>query len=275
MSYLEIQNISFAYNGRPVIDGLDLRVDTGEMVGILGPNGSGKTTLIKLACGVLRPRQGEVKFDNASLLKCDRKSIAKQIAVVPQDFDIPFAFTVSEVVMLGRTPFHRLFDDENEKDREVVAGIMRETGIAAIAERHFNELSGGERQKVVLATALAQEPRLLLLDEPTVHMDIAHQVEILEQVKDLNRRTGLTVIAAMHDLNLAAMYFGRLVLIKQGKIIADGTPAEVLSEGNIRAVFAANTRIENDAVTGTPHIFVIPQSYPPRDKTGQGTDEKL
>ena len=275
MPYLNIQNVSFAYNGRPVIQGLTLSVEAGEMVGILGPNGSGKTTLIKLVSGVLRPKQGEVKFDGMNLAAAGRKTIARQIAVVPQDFDIPFAFTVGEVVMLGRTPFHHLFDDENGKDREIVAFVMEQAGISAVAGRHFNELSGGERQKVVLATALAQQPRLLLLDEPTVHLDIAHQVEILEQVKDLNRGNGLTVVAAMHDLNLSAMYFDRLVLIKQGKVIASGTPPEVLTEINIREVFSASTRVETDTATGTPHIFVTPRSYPSHKMTGQKADEKL
>lgn len=260
MAYLDIENVVFNYDNGPVLNDLTISIESGEMVGILGPNGSGKTTLIKLISGVLRPKQGKVRFDNTDLAKISRKSAAQQIAVVPQEFDVPFAFTAAEVIMLGRTPFHSLFDTENGKDREIIERVIGTCGIAEIAERRFNELSGGEKQKVILATALAQEPRLLLMDEPTVHLDIAHQVEILEQVRNLNRISGITVIAAMHDLNLAAMYFDRLIFLKQGKILADGTPSEVLTEGNIRETFDTGVRVAEDPATGTPHIFVLPPS---------------
>jgi iron complex transport system ATP-binding protein len=260
MSYLDIENVTFSYDNGPVLKGLNLNVGAGEMVGLLGPNGSGKTTLIKLISGILRPKQGEIRFENASLAQLPRQSVARSIAVVPQEFDIPFAFRVDEVVMMGRTPFHGLFDGENGKDREAVASAIKLARLTGMTEKHWNELSGGEKQKVILATAFAQEPRLLLLDEPTVHLDIANQVEILELVKDLNRQSGLTVIAAIHDLNMAAMYFDRLVLLKEGRILSDGAPRDVLTENNIREAFAAGVRVGADPTTGAPHVYILPQT---------------
>jgi iron complex transport system ATP-binding protein len=177
---------------------------------------------------------------------------------VPQRFHMPFAFTAAEVVMLGRTPFFKALADESEEDHQVVDNSLELVGINELAERRFDELSGGERQKVILAMALAQQPKLLLLDEPTVHLDIAHQMEILELVRELNMGQGLTVVAAMHDLNQAALYFDRLILLKEGKVWADGTPQEVLTEAGISQVFAASVKVEVHP-TGTPHIVVMPK----------------
>jgi iron complex transport system ATP-binding protein len=178
---------------------------------------------------------------------------------VPQQFHIPFAFTVNEVVTLGRIPFLRAFAGESKADRQFVADALELVGITGLGERRFDELSGGERQKVILAMALAQQPKLLLLDEPIVHLDIAHQIEILELIKRLNVERGLTVIGAMHDLNLAALYFGRLVLLKEGRVSADGTPAQVLTEARIKEVFSASVRVELHQLTGVPHIIVMPR----------------
>jgi len=228
-------------------------------VGLLGPNGSGKTTLIKLASGILKPDRGEIRLDGLSLSKLSRKSIARSIAVVPQQFHIPFAFTASEVVMLGRIPFIKAFAGETAADRRGVATAIELVGITQLAQRRFDELSGGERQKVIMAMALAQQPKLLLLDEPTVHLDISHQVESLEMVRSLNVEQGVTVIAAMHDLNLASLYFDRLILLKEGRVSAEGTPAQVLTEDRIREVFSASVRVEPHPVTGVPHIVVMPK----------------
>jgi iron complex transport system ATP-binding protein len=161
--------------------------------------------------------------------------------------------------MLGRTPFLRAFAEESEIDKQLVSNALELVGISGLKERRFDELSGGERQKVILAMALAQQPKLLLLDEPTVHLDITHQVEILELVRRLNVEQGLTIIAAMHDLNLASLYFDRLVLLKEGRVSADGTPAQVLTEGRIREVFSALVKVEPHPVTGVPHIVIMPK----------------
>ena len=259
MISLQIRQVYFSYLNGLVLHNVDLSVKAGEMVGLLGPNGSGKTTLLKLASGILKPTQGEIKLDGYSLSQLSRKSIARTIAMVPQQFHIPFAFTAGEIVMLGRTPFLRPLAEESEADRQWVNNALELVGIRELKERRFDELSGGERQKVILAMALAQQPKLLLLDEPTVHLDITHQVEILELVKRLNVEQELTVIAAMHDLNLAALYFDRLILLKEGRVWADGAPNQVLTEAGISEVFAAAVRVETHPVTGTPHIVVIPK----------------
>ena len=259
MVSLQVQRLSFSYLDGLVVHNINLSIKAGEMVGLLGPNGSGKTTLIKLASGVLKPGRGEIKLDGSSLGRLSRKSIARSIAVVPQQFNIPFAFTTTEVVMLGRTPFIRAFAGEGEVDKQFVSNALALVGISDLKKRRFDELSGGERQKVILAMALAQQPKLLLLDEPTVHLDIAHQVEILELVRRLNLERGLTIIAAMHDLNLASLYFDRLIPLKEDRVSADGTPAQVLTEEGIREVFAASVKVEPHPLTGVPHIVVIPK----------------
>lgn len=256
---LQLKSIDFSYFDGLVLHDIHLSVKPGEMVGLLGPNGSGKTTLIKLASGILKPLRGEVRLGEDSLQNLSRRVIARSVAVVPQQFHLPFAFTAGEVVMLGRTPFLRALANETEADRRAVAGSLAEVDIGELAERRFDELSGGERQKVILAMALAQQPRLLLLDEPTVHLDIAHQMEMLELVRGLNNGRGLTVVAAMHDLNLASLYFDRLVLLKKGRVWADGTPEQVLTEEGISEVFAASVKVERHPLTGTPHIVVIPR----------------
>jgi iron complex transport system ATP-binding protein len=181
------------------------------------------------------------------------------VAVVPQYFNIPFAFTVAEVVLLGRTPFVSAISGETKRDHEMSALALGLAGINHLENRYFNDLSGGERQKVILAMALAQEPKLLLLDEPTTHLDISHQVEMLELVKSLNREQGVTIIAAMHDLNLASLFFDRLVLLKEGTIVADGSPREVLTESSILNVFSASVKVSQHPVTSTPHIVVLPR----------------
>ncbi len=259
MISLEIRQLYFSYLDGLVLHNINLSIKAGEMVGLLGPNGSGKTTLIKLASGVLKPNQGEIKLGGSSLVQLNRKSIACSVAVVPQQFHIPFAFTANEVVMLGRIPFLKSFAGETEVDKRFVSNALELVGISELAQRRFDELSGGERQKVILAMALAQQPKLLLLDEPLVHLDIAHQVEILELVRRLNAEQGLTVIAAMHDLNLASLYFDRLILLKEGRVSADGTPAQVLTGDRIREVFSASVSVGQHPVTGVPHIVIMPK----------------
>ena len=256
---LQLQRVYFSYLNGLVLHNINLSIEAGEMVALLGPNGSGKTTLIKLASGVLKPSQGEIKLDGSSLSRLSRRAIARTIAVVPQQFHIAFAFTATEVIMLGRIPFLKAFTEEGEIDRQFVSSALKLVSISELKERRFDELSGGERQKVILAMALAQQPKLLLLDEPTVHLDIAHQVEILELVRSLNKERGLTVIAAMHDLNLASLYFDRLVLLKEGRVSADGTPHQVLTEARIREVFSASVGVEPHPRTGVPHIVVMPK----------------
>jgi iron complex transport system ATP-binding protein len=259
MSELLMKDVSFSYLNGFSLSHIDLTIEKGEMVALIGPNGSGKTTLIKLAAGVLTPGHGEVLLDGTGLKSLSRRQIAQRIAVVPQYFYMPFAFTVGEVVVLGRTPFIRALSGETERDHNIARQAMELADIEQFSSRTFNELSGGERQKAILAMALAQEPKLLLLDEPTAHLDINHQVAILELVRGLNQEQGITVIGAMHDLNLAALYFDRLVLLKEGTIFADGSPSVVLTEGIIHDVFGASVRIDQHPSVKVPHIIILPK----------------
>jgi iron complex transport system ATP-binding protein len=230
-------------------------VRAGEMVGLLGPNGSGKTTLLRLISGVLRPQQGVVMLDGRDTRAWGRREVARRVAVVPQEMHVPFAFTVEELVRLGRTPYVRLLGSHTKEDQNIVRGALQAADIEMLAGRIFNELSGGERQRVTVAMALAQRPALLLLDEPTSHLDIKYQIELLELVQKLNRETGVTVIAAMHDLNLAARYFPRLVLFQRG-IVADATPAEVLDPHLLRRVYGINVQV--GILRGAEHISILP-----------------
>src|SRR5579875_3613035 len=233
---LQMRGVTFGYERQPLLYDISLSVDSGEMVGLLGPNGSGKTTLLRLLSGVLQPQAGEVLLEGRDVRHWGRRGLAQRIAVVPQELHMPFAFTVEHMVSLGRTPFTSAFGTLSKQDHQIVQEAMEAAGIASLAGRIFNELSGGERQRVMIAMAFAQQPCLLLLDEPTSHLDIKYQIETLELVQRLNRERGVTVIAAMHDLNLAARYFPRLLLFQRG-IVADAGPAEVLDPALLSRVY--------------------------------------
>jgi iron complex transport system ATP-binding protein len=252
---LEIKGVTFGYEREPILYGVHIQVRKGEMVGLLGPNGSGKTTLLRLVSGVLRPQQGKVLLEGRDLQDWGRRNIAQRIAVVPQELHMPFAFTVDQMVSLGRTPYINLLGSRNRQDAIIVEDAMHAAGITPLAGRIFNELSGGERQLVMVAMALAQQPALLLLDEPTAHLDIKYQIEILELVQRLNRQRGMTVIAAMHDLNLAARYFPRLLLFQRG-IVADAGPAEVLEPHLLKRVYGIDVQV--GILRGAEHLSVLP-----------------
>lgn len=255
---LSIRDLDFSYGNGLVLRGLELAVRPGEMVGVLGPNGSGKTTLLRLASGVLPPLSGRIEVDGREVSRYHRRQLARTLAVVPQEVHVPFAFTVLDMVLLGRTPFLPAFGSESDEDLAVARRCLELTETLDLAHRTFNELSGGERQRVVLAMALAQEPRLLLLDEPTVHLDVAHQLQVLDLVRRLNREEGLTVVATMHDLNLAALYFPRLVLLSRGRLVADGSPRDVLQPDRLEAVFGGRVLVQQHPTHDVPHVVVVP-----------------
>ncbi len=259
-SLLQLTNVTFAYGGstrQPLLYDVNLQVQAGEMVGLLGPNGSGKTTLLRLMSGVLRPQHGKILLENRDLQQWGRRGAARHIAVVPQELHMPFAFTVEDMVSLGRTPFISFLGSQGKHDAHIIQQAMHAAEITPLAHRVFNELSGGERQRVMVAMALAQQPKVLLLDEPTSHLDIRYQIDILELAQKLNRETHVTVIAAMHDLNLAARYFPRLLLFQRG-IVADGGPAEVLESGLLSRVYGVNVQV--GILRGAEHLSVLPPS---------------
>src|SRR5260370_2567545 len=239
---LDMQDITFGYNREALMYDVHFQVGAGEMVGLWGPNGSGETTLWRRISGVLRPQQGTVVLDGRDARAWGRRERAQRVAVVPQEMHVPFAFSVEELVSLGRTPYQRLLGSSTKEDQRIVHNAMQAADIEQLAGRIFNELSGGERQPVIVAIALAQRAALLLLDEPTSHLRIQYQIELLELLHRLNRDTGVTVIAAMHDLNLAARYFPRLVLFQRG-IVADATPAEGLEPQLLKRVYGINVQV--------------------------------
>jgi iron complex transport system ATP-binding protein len=239
---------------------LSIELSTGDLSAIVGPNGSGKTTLLRLLCGSVRPASGQVCLDARPIAGLDRQSVALQIAVVPQDVSAPYPFTVRELVEMGRTPHLHAARRSylNAADREAVERAMLATSTADLADRLVTQLSGGERQRAIIAIALAQEPRYLLLDEPTTHLDIQHQVEIMELLVRLNRERGLAILATMHDLNLAALYFRKLFLMDGGRLAASGTPGEVLSEASLRSVFHTSVRITRHPSLDLPQVTLLP-----------------
>jgi iron complex transport system ATP-binding protein len=267
--FLVVDGVTFGYGREPLLYDVHLQAQAGEMVGLLGPNGSGKTTLLRLLSGVYRPQEGRIFLEGHDLQQWDRRNIARRIAVVPQELHMPFAYTVKQMVTLGRTPFVNFFGSLGARDESIVKDALRVTAIESLADRVFNQLSGGERQRVMIAMALAQEPGLLLLDEPTSHLDIKYQLETLELVQHLNQQRGVTVIAAMHDLNLAARYFPRLLLFQRG-IVADAAPAEVLEPGVLRRVYGVNVQV--GILRGAEHISVLPPASAP---FGESSEDQL
>ena len=234
---LLLDNVSCAYDGATVLAGATLEVRPGEFVAVAGPNGSGKTTLLRAASRTLAPREGRVLLEGRDLyLETSASAAARAIAVVPQDAPVEFEFLVEEVVLMGRHPHLGRFGVESDRDRAAARLAMEKTGTWSLRERPITELSGGERRRVILARALAQEARLLLLDEPTAHLDLHFQVETLRIVRD-HVAAGGAAVAVFHDLNLAASCASRLVLLKEGRIAGDGPLAGLLDERHLRPVF--------------------------------------
>lgn len=255
--YLSVERIACGYGSRDVLSDFSLQVERGEFVAVVGPNGSGKSTLVKAVGRSMPLRSGRVLLDGRDVARLRPRELARHMAVVAQETAIDFDFTVEEVVLLGRLPHLVRFRGESEHDHAVVRQAMAATGTLHLADRLVTGLSGGERQRVLVARALAQEPSLLLMDEPTAHLDIAHQVELLDLTRRLNRDQDLTVVAVLHDLNLAAQYATRLVMVKDGKPYADGPAAQVITEANVAEVYGSTVQVTQHPVEGTPHIILL------------------
>ena len=254
---IQTRDLSFAYQDRLVLHAVSLSVDRGEMIGILGPNGSGKTTLLKIFSAVLHG-QGAVKINDRDIETYGRRDLSKLFAVVAQESRVNFPYTVAEVVLMGRASYHSAFALEGKKDLEIARASMELTDCLLFANRYLHELSGGEKQRVIIARALAQEPEILLLDEPSAFLDLKHQIQVFELLCRLNRERGMTIVAALHDLNLAALFFPRLLMLREGKIYRDGSPSEVMTEKTIDEVYGIRVRVEQDAVAGKPQLFICP-----------------
>ncbi|BDG59106.1 heme ABC transporter ATP-binding protein [Caldinitratiruptor microaerophilus] len=256
-AHIQVLGVSCAYGAHPVLAGVTLQVRRGEFAGIVGPNGSGKTTLLRAIARVLAPTAGSVLVDGRDVARLGARALAREIGAVAQDTAVPFDFTVEEIVQMGRLPHLGPLQAEGPRDRQAVERALALTRTDALRDRPVTGLSGGERQRVLLARALAQEPRILLLDEPTAHLDVGHQVEVMDLIWRLNRTAGVTVLAVLHDLNLAAQYCDRLFLLSGGRLLAAGTPAEVLTETWIRTAYGAHTVIVRHPRTGCPQVLPL------------------
>ena len=256
MIELEMQNVSLGYNHQPILKNLNLKASPGELVGLIGPNGCGKSTLIKAFSHIINPISGTILIGGKLISEISRRELARLVSVVPQIPLLPSTFTALEIVLMGRNPHLGLFQSEGPKDWNLALEAMAKTGTQSLANRHVNELSGGEIQCLLIARALVQETEAILLDEPTANLDIGHQVEILNLMKDLCGTHNLTVLAALHDLNLAAQYCNRLILIHAGYIHTEGTPAKVITDANIAQVYGTENCVYTHPITGLPIVLV-------------------
>jgi len=254
---LAVKDLSFKYKERPVLEDVDLEIRKGEVIGILGPNGCGKTTLLKLLNRNLHPQEGKVLLEGTDLEGMSKRRIARHIAVVPQSNEIRFAFTVRDIVSMGRMPFLDRFQGESAEDIRIVDEAMERTNIKEFADRAINTMSGGERQRVIIARALAQRPEVILLDEPTLHLDINHQFEVLDLVHELSRKEGLTVVIVSHDLPMVVKYCDRMVLIHDHRVHAVGPPEEVLTRENMRTVFNIEAVLTYDDMLGSNCVKIL------------------
>ncbi len=256
MIELEVQSVQLGYGDNVVVRDLTFRVMPGEMVGLIGPNGSGKSTIIKALSRVIYPYSGKILLDGKNISKIPRGELARLLGVVPQMPLLPSTFTAFEIVLMGRNPHLGLFRYEGARDMAITWQAMERTATQSLAERRVGELSGGEIQRVVVARVLAQEPKSILLDEPTANLDISHQIEILDLIKNLCLENNLTVVVALHDLNLASQYCDRLILINNGWVHARGTPSEVINSKNIKEVYGAEGCVYAHPVNGLPAVLL-------------------
>ena len=251
------RSLTLSYDGRPVVSGLDFEVPDGQVTAIIGPNGCGKSTLLRALGRVMAPAEGDVLLDGVSLRSIPTRQVARQIALLPQSPEAPAGLTVAELVARGRHPHQRWYEQFGRADESVVRESMAATGVDHLADMPLEELSGGQRQRAWLSMSLAQQTEIVLLDEPTTYLDLAHQVEVLELVRDLNRQHGRTVLMVLHDISLAARYVSQIVAMKDGAIVTSGTPDEVVTEDLLADVFGLRAAIVREPVQGRPHVMPL------------------
>ncbi len=251
---LQIENLTYSYGDKDAVDDIKLHVKKGEFVGLIGPNGSGKSTLLKNLYRALVPDTGKVMLDGENLLTMSHKKSALKLGVVGQENDVPFDFLVEEIVAMGRNPHKKLFEIDNAHDKYMVHHALEHLGMENMEKRSYLSLSGGEKQRVIIARVIAQESDFLILDEPTNHLDISYQLQIFDFIK----RLGVTVLSAIHDLNMAALYCDRIYVLEKGRVVLDGTPAEVLTPENIFRVYGVRCSTMIHPITGKISITFLP-----------------
>lgn len=252
MSKITTNKLSIAYSGNTIVNGLDMSIPEGKITSIIGPNGCGKSTILKAIARILEPKAGAVYLDGKAIHHTPTKEIAKKMAILPQSPEAPSGLTVMELVSYGRFPHQTGFGRLTDMDREIVHSAIELTGLIDFLERPLEELSGGQRQRVWIAMALAQETDLLLLDEPTTYLDLAHQLEILQLLERLNRKNDRTIVMVIHDLNHGARFAHHMVAINNGTIVKEGAPKEVMTADVLKEVFHIDAEIMNDPRTNKP-----------------------
>lgn len=253
---LSCHALRFSYPQQKVLDNIELSCHSGEFVGLIGANGAGKSTLLKLLMGLEQADSGKVILNAQPLSRYTRRDIAKSVSLVPQDLSINYAFSAREVVAMGRNPYLGSYQTESAQDLEIIEQALQRSDLQQLADRRVDQLSGGERQRVFIARALAQQAKILLLDEPTASLDLCHQYDLMQLIRELTREDHLA-IAAIHDLQLAARFCDRLIMLYQGSIVADGTPEEVLTEDNLLRYFAIKAEVSRDQATHQIRINVL------------------
>ena len=256
-----VKHLRVAYGRQPVLRDLSLEIPAGAFFIIIGPNSSGKTTLLRSIAGAVKPQKGRVEVWGTTVDRFSKRALARLVAVVPQRVPTDIPFTVREVVLMGRSPHVGWLGLEKQKDLELAAEAMAITDVAHLAERPLPQLSGGELQRVIIARALCQEPRLLLLDEPTAALDPAHQVNLMDLLGQLQRELGLTVVMVSHDLNLAAMYGEQLLLMKEGEAVQVGRPAEVLTYEQLERAYGCAMLVDNNPLGRVPRVTLVPKRF--------------
>jgi iron complex transport system ATP-binding protein len=257
---LTVRDMGHAYGRRPVLDSISFSVHEGEFFIIIGPNGSGKTTLVKAISGAFRPKKGEIKILGYSPQNTSRKVLAQYVAVVPQTPPTDVPFTVAEVVLMGRSPHLGFLEVEKQKDLESAERAMTFTSVQHLAGRRLDQLSAGERQRVLIARAICQEPRIIVLDEPTAPLDLAHQIQVMDLLERLRSEEGVTIIMVSHDLNLAAMYADRLLLLKEGCVVSLGRPQEVLTFETLERAYGCVLLVDENPVKKVPRVTLVPKA---------------
>jgi iron complex transport system ATP-binding protein len=257
MIILRGKDLKIAYEDKTIINKLDIDINKGEVYTIVGPNGCGKSTLLKGISRCKKLVNGHVYLDSKDINKCNSKEISKSIAILPQMRNVPGDIKVKTIVGYGRYPHLGLRNKLEEEDHKIVRWAMEKTGVLDFQDREIGTLSGGEGQRVFIAMALAQKTEILILDEPTTFLDISHQLEVLELVKDLNEELGITIVMVLHDLNLAARYSSRIIVMKQGEVIVEGKPEEVFQESILNSVFGIHAYISHDHIHDCPYFIPI------------------
>ena len=264
MASISVQGIRVEYDSRPVLDDFSLKVYTGEFIVIIGPNGSGKTTLLRTVARALQPARGAIVVDGHDIAQLRASELSQRVGTVPQHTPASFDFTCFDITLMGRTPYLSPLAHLSAEDLSIVKEVMNETGVWELRDRYFTQISGGERQRVIIARALAQEPQILLLDEPTANLDLRYQLEIMDLLGRLNTERGITIVCVMHDLNLALMAADKFVLLdNNSQIHAMGTAADVLTSVSIESVYGVSVEVSKHPATGKHHVTLLPRKRQP------------